>query len=691
MTRIRWVATISLGILLPVLSLGMAAWCASAPPVAKAEGVHPPLVGRLQGPEVVSDVASYPTALKESPMLAARVASRELPPLEQRLPVREDLLVLRPLEQIGRHGGTWRRGFTGPADAENGNRLSAAEKLIFVDYTGTKSRPAVAKSITINESGTVFTLELRRGHRWSDGHPFTADDIVWWYEHVWMNREIAPTVTAELSINGKQGRIEKVDADTVRYVFPEPYFLFEEILRADTWLGGGPARYGSGTSIFGMGGYAPAHYMKQFHRAFASKDTIDAAMRAGGYNSWVELYLAKNNWSLNPDKPVLGPWRTVTPINTARWVLERNPYFYQVDVAGNQLPYIDRIEMTLAEDLEVLNMRTIAGEYDFQSRHIMVDKLPVLLKAREAGNYEVHVNPSLTGGAACVFFNLAYDGDAEIHKWQNNADFRRALSLAVDRGQINEVFYLGLGTPGSHAVSEEHPHNPGPEWRNRWSTYEPERARKMLDAIGLAKKDTQGFRLRTDNGRRLRLEILTWDYQNQDYTGMAEMVARDWAGVGVYADIVQVERSHGQTRQLANENQIELTEAPGTDTMWANPQNVMPINFQTRLGVPYARWYASGGKTGVPPRDPQILRAYELFRSAPGRPEAERTEIARELWRIHVDQQWVLALVGMAPAAYGVHIASNTLGNVPERMTMIRDARVPGGAYPQTFFFKRQD
>ena len=608
-TLVSQLTTIALGVLLPVLSLAAAAWYTSAPPVAGGENDHPPLVGRLQGPEVVTDAALYPSKLAEAPMLAARVAAGALPPVAERLPVREDLLVLKPLEQVGTYGGTWRRGFTGPADAENGNRLSAAEKLIFVDYTGTQSRPSVAKSITVNEDGTVFTLALRRGHRWSDGHAFTADDIIWWYEHVWLNREIAPTVTAELSINGKQGRIEKVDDHTVRYVFPEPYYLFEEILRADTWLGGGPARYGSGSSIFGMGGYAPAHYMKRYHPAFTPREQLDRAMREGRYNSWVELYLAKNNWSLNPDKPVLGPWRTVSPINTALWALERNPYFYQVDVAGNQLPYIDRVEMTLAEDLEVLNMRAIAGEYDFQSRHIMVDKLPVFLQARKAGNYRVHVNKSLTGGAACVFFNLAYDGDREIQRWQNTADFRRALSLAIDRAQINEIFYLGLGTPGSHAISEEHPHNPGPEWRTRWSTYDPERARALLDAAGLAKKDPQGFRLRTDNGQRLRLEILTWDYQNQDYTGMAEIVARNWAAVGVYADVVEVERSHGQHRQLANANQIELTEAPGTDTIWANPQNMLPINFQTRLGIPFARWYATAGKAGVKPRDPQILRA----------------------------------------------------------------------------------
>ena len=682
------VITVALGVLLPVLSLAAAAWWTSSPSVPEAERDLPPLIGRIEGPEVITDLSIFPIRFAEAPILAERVAAGDLPPLSDRLPVREDILVLQPLEGIGKYGGTWRKGFTGPADAENGNRINASEKLLFTDFTGNETRPSVAKGITVNEDGTVFTLKLRRGHRWSDGHPFTADDVIWWYEHAWLNRELAPTVTAELSIGGRQGRIEKVDAQTVRYVFPAPYFLFEEILRGDTWIGGGPARFGAGTSIFGMGGYAPAHYMKQFHPAFAPKERIDAAMREGRYNSWVELYLAKNNWSLNPEKPVLGPWRTVSPINTARWVLERNPYFHQVDTAGNQLPYIDRIEMTLAENLEVLNMRAIAGEYDFQSRHIMVDKLPVLLKAREAGNYRVNVNPGLTGGAACVFFNLAFDGDSEIQKWQGNADFRRALSLAIDRDQINEVFYLGLGTPGSQVVSEEHPHNPGPEWRSRWSTHEPDRARKMLDAIGLDKKDPQGFRLRTDNGQRLRLEILTWDYQNQDYTGMAEMVARDWAAVGVYADIVEVERSHGQTRQLANQNQIELTEAPGTDTIWANPQNVIPINFQTRLGIPYARWYATGGRAGVKPRDPHLLRAYELFRSAPGLPEALRTEIARELWRIHVEQQWVLALVGSAPAAYGVRVASNTLGNVPERLSMVRDARVPGGAYPATFFFR---
>lgn len=210
----------------------------------------------------------------------------------------------------------------------------------------------------------------------------------------------------------------------------------------------------------------------------------------------------------------------------------------------------------------------------------------------------------------------------------------------------------------------------------------------MLDAIGLAKKDSQGFRVRTDNGQRLRLEILTWDFQQQDFTGMAEMVARHWADLGIYADVVEVERSHGQTRLLANQNQIELTEGLGTETIWASPQNVMPINFQTRLGTPFSRWYATGGKAGVKPRDPEILRAYDLFRSAPSRPEAERNEIAKELWRINVDQQWVIGLVGVAPGTYGVHVASNKLGNVPERMSTVRDGRIPGATYPATFFFK---
>ena len=112
---------------------------------------------------------------------------------------------------------------------------------------------------------------------------------------------------------------------------------------------------------------------------FAGQEKVDAAAKAGGFDSWIAELKAKYNYALNPELPVMSAWRTVTPINTPVWALERNPFYWGVDTEGNQLPYIDKIQLSLAENLEVANLRAIAGEYDEMGRHMDVAKLPVFL------------------------------------------------------------------------------------------------------------------------------------------------------------------------------------------------------------------------------------------------------------------------------------------------------------------------
>ena len=272
----------------------------------------------------------------------------------------QDPLVIKPLHEIGKYGGTWRAGFTGPADFWNGFRCcSGPDHLMFWDYTGDKVMPNLARGLEMQDGGRAWLLHLRRGMKWSDGKPFTADDFVFWFEDIYRNKDLIPTPSAAMAINGKQGVIEKVDTYTVRYKFPEPYFMLPDVLAGSTDLAGQMCGYR------GMGGFAPAHYLKQFHPKYAGEAELDKKVKEAKFDSWVRMFLAKNDWALNPDLPVLSPWKTVTPINTPTWTLERNPYSVFVDTAGNQLPYIDQVVLTLAENLEVLNLRAIAGEYDY--------------------------------------------------------------------------------------------------------------------------------------------------------------------------------------------------------------------------------------------------------------------------------------------------------------------------------------
>ena len=188
------------------------------------------LMGQLEGPRVVSDFERFPSQFQESPALADLVQQGELPPVQER--IGSDPLVIEPVREIGKYGGIWRRGFSGPADFWNGYRCCGHDKILFWDYTGNVIVPNVAKGWEISDGGRVITVHLRRGMKWSDGHPFTADDFMFWYEDIYHNEELVPTKSPVLSINDQPGRMEKVDDNTIRFVFAEPYYVFLDMLAA---------------------------------------------------------------------------------------------------------------------------------------------------------------------------------------------------------------------------------------------------------------------------------------------------------------------------------------------------------------------------------------------------------------------------------------------------------------------------
>src|SRR5438552_5669012 len=426
---------------------------------ALAQGAKPGanLIGKLEGAEVVTDPARYPKTFKEAPQLAELVKAGKLPPVQER--IGQDPLVVKPLREIGKYGGTWRRGFTGPFDTSNGHRAAQNDKLLFFDYTGTRLVPNIARGWEVSPDGKVTTVHLRRGMKWSDGAPFTADDFMFWFEEVYSNKELVPTPLSVMTINGKPIALKKVDASTVQCVAPDPYYALPTVL-ASVWGIGHHARFGRDA----FGGFAPAHYLKQFHPKFASKDDIARKQADLKFESWVLMFKNRNDACRNPDLPVVTPWKTVSPINTPTWILERNPYSVWVDTDGNQLPYIDRIRMTLGENLEVINLRAIAGEYDSQARHIDISKLPVLLENQQKGRYRVYLDPSDQGADVGLFCNQTYENDPEIAKWLSTREFRIALSHGIDRAQINETFLLGLGQTGSAAPGERTLYYPCPEY-----------------------------------------------------------------------------------------------------------------------------------------------------------------------------------------------------------------------------------
>ena len=651
-----------------------------ATPAAAQNQLGAQLVGTLEGATIVTDPAMMPTKFNEAPMLAQLVQAGQLPPVDQRLP--SDPMVLQPLRDIGQYGGTWRRAFTGPADGENMNRIMSTDKLIFVDYTGVKIVPSLASAWNVSEDGKTITVTLRKGAKWSDGQPFNADDMVFWYQDLYSNKDLVPSGTPEFSVNGKPGTLEKIDDYTAAFKFEDAYPLFVDMLSGFTTIGAGFSLGSTQNGPF-QGGYAPAHYLKQFHPKYTQQAQLDQAVAAAGLNTWVELIKLKQNYQLNPECPVMTPWRTVTPITTASWTLERNPYFWGVDTQGNQLPYIDKVSLTLVESLEVANLKAMAGELDEQTRHMDLTKLPAFLDNQPKGDYTVRLDPQAETAQTSLQVNLSYRDDPEVAKWLTNKDFRRALSLGIDRDQLNEAFFLGTGTPGSVAPASDAPDSPGPEWRTMWSTHDPQKANAMLDQIGLDKKDSDGYRLRTDGQGRLRIQITTVAASMLPWGQQMEMITQQWKAIGIQGDIKDTERSLAVTTAQNNQHHIYVWGA-GTEDLFLFPRHEMPVEpTEPFTGPLYAQWYATNGASGEKPTDPDLLKALELLRSAAALQPDARLEVAKQIRQLIVDNQWVIGTVGMVP---NVRIIRSNMKNEPERISWRSRCRTPGATHPSTYY-----
>ena len=669
--------------LLGLLSIGtFNAAAQTAPPKIGAS-----LIGKLQGPEIVLDTKAFPKSFKEAPTLNALVKAGKLPAVDKRLPDASQLFVVKPLHEIGKYGGNWRRAFTGPADHENGNRINSLDKILTFDYTGTKIIPSLARDWKVSDDGRTTTIYLRKGARWSDGQPFTADDFMFWYDDIYLNKNLTPTPFFEFQINGKDGKMRKVDQYTVAFEFPDPYAFFLYQLAGSTAIGAGFATRG-GFQNFG-GANAPAHYLKQFLPKYSSEEAVNKKAKDLGFDSWVSLMKNKYSWALNPDVPVMTPWKTVSPINTPTWSMERNPYFWAVDTAGNQLPYIDRITMTLAENGEVANLRAIAGEYDIQERHMHLAKLPVFLENAKKGNYTVHLDPGLNGSDVALHIGNSYEGDPEIMKWLRNKDFRHALALGIDRDQLNEAFWLGVGSAGSVAPAPDTLYSPGAEWNKKWGVLDVKQGNELLDKVGLTKKDSDGYRQRADGKGRLRLEMVTVGAQFVPYTAVGEMIKQQWKKIGIDVDIKELERNLAFTRDASNENQIITWANDGSEVLFLFPRHALPVDAaEAHMGMSFAKWYASNGASGKKPDDPEMLRAFDMFRSTFGMKDEERTRTAKEIWKIIVEQSWSIGTVGQSPAFMGVRLVKNNMGNIPERQVNAQHARTPHTSMPVTFYFR---
>lgn len=669
-------------------SSGSATAPAAASPVATAaqsQSSQPAQSGATGTPtapaKAIKISTTIPKTFHEAPMLAAQVKAGKLPPVEKRLP--EEPLVYEPVDQVGKYGGTWHRAFTGPADGQNMERIMH-DHFIYWDPQVTKVVPNIAKGWDIQDGGKTFVFHLRKGMKWSDGQPFGADDIMFWYEDEFLNDDLNPTKAQWMSIGGKQGTVKKIDDSTVQFSFAEPYYLFLELI-ASLGVAG---HLTNGKNAMGL--WAPAHYMKQFHPKYAGKDKVDQMAKAAKYDNWVDFFKFKNNCELNVDCPTTAMWKTTKPMNTPQWFLERNPYYFAVDTAGNQLPYMDSVQLDLAENLETVNLRAIAGQYDLQVRHIDIQKIPVLKQNEAKGNYQVHLWRWQHGTDAGLFVNQNYTGgDEEIRNWLRNKDFRVALSLGIDRDQLNQTYWVGIGDPGSSAPGPLSPFYLGPESRKLYSTLDPKTANQMLDKLGLDKKDSNGIRQRKDGKGPLLLKITSVGDSFVDWPGISQMVAQQWQkNIGIKATVDQVERSLMVTQLAAGQTQFRVWSNDGSDNPFTYPNHCLPYGTDSGWGPLYGLWYQSKGKQGEEPKgDP--LKMLQLYDQAKGVPADQLESIGQEILKLYINNVFVIGTVGISPAILGIAVKKNYMGNVPDSVVGSTPGQTPGNSRPEQYFMNK--
>jgi peptide/nickel transport system substrate-binding protein len=501
---------------------------------------------------------TMPSSFQESPLCAAQAAAGTIPALADRLP--DNPLVISPAESIGEYGGTWYRAFTGPADGQNMER-PMKDHILFFGTNMTDVQANIAESWTSNAEATEFTLTLRKGLKWSDGDDYNTDDIMFWYDHMVTNEDLVPTPPSWMKSGGELLTFTQVSKETLQINSKEPYGLLITLL-ASVVVAGPHTRGDSG-----LGLYAPSHYLSDYHPAYVGLDEANAIAEAAGYENWAKYFLFLNHANANPDSPMMTAWKVTKAITTDQWKLERNCFYYAVDTEGNQLPYMDAVVLDLAENLEVLNLKAIAGEFTVQGRHIDLSKLAVFKENSDKGNYRIQFWRQPESGIANLYITESWGegefGDAETGSFLTNKDFRAALSMGIERDEINEVFFLGLGEIGGLCMGWDDPNNPGKYIGEDYVQFNPDAANALLDSIGLDKKDSDGMRL-MPSGEKIVIVHSVAVAAFEDYEGIDSMVIEMWKNhLGIDGRLDAQERSLWSGRQNNNETMLNSWESSG--------------------------------------------------------------------------------------------------------------------------------
>jgi peptide/nickel transport system substrate-binding protein len=599
----------------------------------------------------------------EPPMLRLEVSSGKLPPLEKRLP--ETPLVVR-MENPGRHGGTL-HSLVGRSRDTRLLVVYGYARLVGYDRKFDLV-PDLLESFEVQE-GRVFTLKLRKGHRWSDGHPFTAEDFRYYWEDVATNKELSPAgPPKDLLVEGQQPTFEVLSETVVRYTWhkPNPHFL---------------PRLAGASPLFI---YRPAHYMKPFHKKYSEK-VRKADAEGTAKRKWSAVHNRADNLNAadNPDLPTLQPWMNTTRPPADRFVAVRNPYFHRVDGQGRQLPYIDRFILAVA-DPKLIPAKTGAGEADLQARDVHFNNYTFLKQGEKQNGYRTLLWRPGKGSHFALFPNL----NANDPVWRSlvrDVRFRRALSLAIDRSLVNQVLYFGLAIESNNTVLPQSPLF-RERYRDLWARYDRKQASQLLDQIGL-RRGRDGVR-RLPDGRPLEIIVETAG-ESTEHTDVLELIRETWREVGIKMFSKPSQREAWRNRIFSGETVMSVWS--GIENGLATPDNApdeFAVDTQSQHQWPkWGQYLETAGKSGEPidmPEVKELQRLYKAWLESATREDRERAWHA--MLELHAEQQFVIGVVSGVPQPV---VARDNLMNVPQQGFYNWDPGAFFGIYrPDTFWFR---
>jgi ABC-type dipeptide/oligopeptide/nickel transport system permease component/ABC-type transport system substrate-binding protein len=638
---------------------------------------HPPVVTKVVDYTEGSRSRWWPRS--EAPVLAELVSEGKLPPVAAR--VGPEPVVMEGADGIGRYGGTWLRLVNSIQDFSTIYWRLSASNLVRWSPQGYPLVPHLAKSWEISPDQRVFTFTLRRGVRWSDGVPLTSEDIVYWFQNEVLYFNVQPRYL--LRTGATLGRVEKIDDLRVRFVFDQPNPLFLERL-ASTGM-----NYEDYTDHI-----VPAHYLRQYHPALGDQALIRRTMASLQLSSPIAVYKKMKHY-LNPEHPRLWPWVLHTYEPTTPLTFVRNPYYYAVDPDGNQLPYLDRLVL----DVKTNNLIAVAaagGEPSMQDRHIRYEDQTMLVGGAARNGYEVyHWKPS-TQSLFTVFPNLnrridpARPDTQWKHELLNDARFRQALSLAINRRDIINAEFNGQTSPAQVAPPPDSPYY-NARLTHAFTAYDPARTNQLLDELRLTGRDREGYRTFPD-GTRMTFLLNFTDYTSE---GPGQFVISDWARVGVRVLPRARARKLFEQEKLTYEHDFTVWTGESEFYPLVEPRNFVPTYIESFFAPGYGTWYLYGGLHNdpaalrpnaiAPPADHPVRRAMELLDRINAEPsEAKRIALFNQIEEIAADQVWSISISTPPPQLV---VVKDGFRNVPRTALFGANVMSPSNTGIETYFW----